>query len=30
MEEQALRVADLCRPDESYIDELADVYEDKP
>ena len=30
MEEQALRVADLCRPDEPYLHELANVYQGKP
>jgi hypothetical protein len=27
MEEEALRVADLCRPEERYLNELADAYE---
>jgi pimeloyl-ACP methyl ester carboxylesterase len=30
MEEQALRVADLCRPGDTYLDQLANAYESKP
>jgi pimeloyl-ACP methyl ester carboxylesterase len=30
MEEQALRVADLCRPGKEYLDKLAGAYEGKP
>jgi hypothetical protein len=30
MEEQALRVADLCRPGREYLDKLAGAYEGKP
>jgi len=29
MEEQALRVADLCRPGKTYLDKLANAYEGK-
>ena len=29
MEEQALRVADLCGPDQAYLDRLANAYEGK-
>jgi hypothetical protein len=30
MEEQALRVADHCRPGKAYRDKLANAYEGKP
>ncbi len=30
MEEQALRVADLCRPGDTYLDQLANAYEGEP